>query len=96
MKGHSGSLVVDADTSEAYGYVVALDIFGKAQVVPLYSAFEQIRNLTSAKISCWQSLCRLMLTKIALRQLQKKLAGPQFVFDQAKKTRNGLGGMQSR
>ena len=49
VKGHSGSLVVDADTGEAYGYIVALDVFGKAQVVPLYSAFEQIRTLMSAK-----------------------------------------------
>ena len=49
VKGHSGSLVVDAVTGEAYGYIVALDVFGKAQVVPLYSAFEQIRTMTSAK-----------------------------------------------
>ena len=45
-KGDSGSLVIEADVGIAYGYVVARDTFGRAEIIPLHSALDQISSLT--------------------------------------------------
>lgn len=43
QEGDCGSWVIDSESQEVYGYVVAVDAFGEASVVPLISAFEDIK-----------------------------------------------------
>ena len=42
--GDSGSWVVDAKTSRLYGHIVSVDAFGEAQVIPIHSTLQSIRD----------------------------------------------------
>jgi hypothetical protein len=50
QSGDSGAWVVDEDTNEAYGHVVASDVFGRGYVVPICDSFEDIKNRLSAEL----------------------------------------------
>ncbi|KAI0849648.1 hypothetical protein F5Y00DRAFT_261434 [Daldinia vernicosa] len=43
--GDSGSLVIDEETQEAYGHVIAVDPMGRIFVIPLVDTLGQIRSL---------------------------------------------------
>jgi hypothetical protein len=47
--GDSGSWVVDAESLELYGHVVASNVFGQVYVVPIGDIFEDIRHRLSAQ-----------------------------------------------
>ncbi|KAL4727169.1 hypothetical protein ACLX1H_006070 [Fusarium chlamydosporum] len=47
--GDSGSWVVDAKTSRLYGHVVSVDVFGEAQVIPIHTTLQSIREQLKAK-----------------------------------------------
>ena len=47
--GDCGSWVVDHETNEVYGYVVASDILGEIYVVPLHAALDDITNKLAAR-----------------------------------------------
>lgn len=47
--GDCGSWVVDHQTNEVYGYVVASDILGEIYVVPLHAALDDITNKLAAR-----------------------------------------------
>ena len=47
--GDCGSWVVDHETNEVYGYVVASDILGEIYVVPLHAALDAITNKLAAR-----------------------------------------------
>jgi hypothetical protein len=49
IDGDCGSLVVDQETLEIFGHVVASNPLGEAYVVPLQSTFHQIRDALGAK-----------------------------------------------
>ncbi|KAF4625506.1 hypothetical protein G7Y89_g12662 [Cudoniella acicularis] len=49
IDGDCGSLVVNQETLEIYGYVVASNPLGEAYVVPLRNTFHQIRDALGAK-----------------------------------------------
>lgn len=46
--GASGSLVVDIQTSQPYGHVIALNPLGEVYMVPLQSTLRQIKKLFSS------------------------------------------------
>ncbi|KAL2787666.1 hypothetical protein BJX66DRAFT_340978 [Aspergillus keveii] len=48
VKGDSGSLVVDRETSEIYGYVIGLNAFGEAYVMPMTATLAQIKESLGA------------------------------------------------
>jgi hypothetical protein len=48
QKGDSGSLVVDLITHEVYGYVVGLNPFGEAYIMPMGAALDQIKEASNA------------------------------------------------
>lgn len=47
--GDSGSWVVDAKTSKLYGYVVSVDAFGEAQVMPIHAILRSIKEQLKAR-----------------------------------------------
>ena len=49
IDGDCGSLIVNQETLEAYGHVVASNPLGEAYVVPLRNTFRQIRDALGAK-----------------------------------------------
>ncbi|KAF7891398.1 uncharacterized protein EAF02_001723 [Botrytis sinoallii] len=49
IDGDCGSLIVDQNSLEVYGHVVASNPFGEAYVVPLQDTFQQISNSLEAK-----------------------------------------------
>lgn len=48
IPGDSGSWVVNGRTGEVFGFVVSLDAFGEAQVMPIESALESIKTRLGA------------------------------------------------
>lgn len=49
QSGDSGAWVVDKDTSEVYGHVIASDVFGRGYIIPVCDLFEDIKNRFSAE-----------------------------------------------
>ena len=47
--GDCGSWVVDSETNEVYGHIVASDVFGEVYVVPLGAVLEDIRKQLAAE-----------------------------------------------
>jgi hypothetical protein len=54
--GDCGSWVVDIQTLEVYGHVVASDAFGEAYVIPLEDVFQDIKHRLTAEAVCLPSL----------------------------------------
>jgi hypothetical protein len=50
--GDSGAWVVDAETNEVYGHVIASDVFGRAYVIPIADIFLDIHDRLSAQSVC--------------------------------------------
>jgi len=48
--GDSGSWVVDQDTSELYGHLVASDLFGTGYVIPMMNIFDDIKGHLVARV----------------------------------------------
>ncbi|KAL3462737.1 hypothetical protein BJX64DRAFT_287951 [Aspergillus heterothallicus] len=44
VKGDSGSLVVDRETSEIYGFIIGMNPFGEAYVMPMAATLAQIKK----------------------------------------------------
>jgi len=68
--GDSGAWVVDAETNELYGHVIASDVFGRAYVIPIADIFLDIRDRLSA-----QSVFLAFIYVIYKTKLQFEMAG---------------------
>ncbi|TGO67332.1 hypothetical protein BOTNAR_0044g00130 [Botryotinia narcissicola] len=65
IDGDCGSLIVDQETLEVYGHVVASNPLGEAYVVPLQNTFHQISSAFGAKDLCLPNPVQLMESIVA-------------------------------
>ncbi|TGO26808.1 hypothetical protein BPAE_0053g00630 [Botrytis paeoniae] len=92
IDGDCGSLIVDQETLEVYGHVVASSPLGEAYVVPLQNTFHQISSAFGAKDLCLPNP-RLLLENLVAHYSQKDDSG---VLNEAKRILASMEGPVSK
>ena len=60
MKGDSGSLVVDTETREVYGYVISLSRDLKIHIVPLFRVMDQVQHVLNCGVVSLPSMTDIL------------------------------------